>query len=98
MAQCHMAFHPEEDWSGDQLKKKFMKLANAKMPTGDPIMPPDVNKAKQICRLIIEKSEGMTGSEEEAFAPEDVLNDDELEEDEGNGNFLEEELQQLMQG
>ncbi len=54
-------------------------------------MPPDVNEAKRIRRLIIDKCEGVTGSEEEAFALEDVVNDDELEEDEGNGNFIEEE-------
>ncbi len=91
VAQCHMAFHPDEEQSVDQLKKKFTKLAKTKMCTGDPTMPPDVSEAKQIRRLIIEKSEGVTGTKEEAFALEDVVNNDKLEEDEGNGNFLEEE-------
>ncbi len=64
VAQRHMAYHPAEERSGDQLKKKFNKLAKMKMGTGDPVMPPDVREAKEIRRLIIEKSEGVTGSED----------------------------------
>ncbi len=35
-------------------------------------MPPDVREAKDIRRHIIEKTEGVTGSEDEAFAADDI--------------------------
>ena len=41
-------------------------------------------RSKEIHRLIIEKSEGMTGSEDEIFTAEEVYNDAESEEEEGN--------------
>ena len=62
VAQRHMAYHRDEERSGDQLKKKFNKLAKTKMGTGDPNMPAEVREAKEIRRLIIEKSEGVTGN------------------------------------
>jgi hypothetical protein len=71
VAQRHAAFHPDEERNGDQLKKKFNKLAKVKMGTGDPNVPPDVSEAKAIRKLIIEKTEGVTGSEEEPFALEE---------------------------
>ncbi len=45
-------------------------------------MPADVCEAKTIRGLIIEKSEGITGSEEEPFALDDVGNEE--EEDQGD--------------
>ncbi len=80
-----MRFHPDLERTGDQLKKKFNKLAKTKMGTGDPTMPPDVREAKEICGLIIEKSEGVTGSEDEPFALDDVPEDENEEEDTDNG-------------
>ena len=47
-------------------------------------MPPDVREAKEIHCLIVEKSEGVTGSEDEIFAAEEVYNKAESEEEEGN--------------
>jgi hypothetical protein len=86
VAQRHMAFHPDQERTGDQLKKKFNKLAKTKMGTGDPNMPADVREAKAIRKLIVEKSEGVTGSEDEPFAleedGEDYIAD---EEDDPNG-------------
>ena len=84
VVQRHMAYHPAEERSGDQLKKKFNKLAKMNMGTGDPVMSPDVREAKEICRLIIEKSEGVTGSEDEIFAAKDVCNKAKSEGEEGN--------------
>jgi hypothetical protein len=75
IAQRHMAFHTDEGRNRDQLKKKFNKLAKMKMGTGDPNMPANVREAKEIRRLIIEKTEGVTGSEEEAFAADDIEED-----------------------
>ena len=85
VAQCHMRFHPNLECTGDQLKKNFNKLAKTKMGTGDPSMPPDVCEAKEIRGLIIEKSEGVTGSEDEPSALDDVLEDENEDEDTDNG-------------
>lgn len=50
-------------------------------------MPPDVREAKDICRLIIEKSEGVTGSEEEIFAVDEVEEEElEFNKNEPNAN------------
>jgi hypothetical protein len=70
-----MQFHPDNERSGDQLEKKFNKLAKTQMGTGDPTMPADVREAKAVRRLIIEKSEGVTGSEDEPFALDDLEED-----------------------
>jgi hypothetical protein len=72
VAARHATYHPELDRTGDQLKKKFNKLARTMIPTGNPNIPPDVQEAKEIKDRIIEKTEGVTGSEEELFSPDDV--------------------------
>ncbi len=77
VASRHSAFHPELERTGDQLKKKFNKLARTQIPTGNPNIPPAVREAKEIKDLIVEKSEGVTGSEEEVFSPDDVDDEDE---------------------
>jgi hypothetical protein len=46
VAQHHMTFHPDQERTGDQLKKKFNKLSKTRMGTGDPTMPTDVCKAE----------------------------------------------------
>ena len=79
-----MNFHPDLERTGDQLKKKFNKLAKTKMGTGEPTMPADVREAKAICHLIIEKLEGVTGSEDEPFALDD-LDEDVVDEEPADG-------------
>ena len=64
------------------MKKNFNKLSKTKVPTGEPNIPFTIRKTKAIRLLIIEKTEGATGPEEEAFNAEDV---DEVEEEE-NGD------------
>ena len=54
------------------------------MGTGDPNMLAEVREAKQIRRLIIKKSEGVTGSEDEVFAVEEVDNVAELDNEDDN--------------
>jgi hypothetical protein len=44
------------------------------IPTGDPNIPPTVHE-KDIRELIVEKTEGATGSKEELFSPNDVVGD-----------------------
>ena len=89
VAQRHMQFHPDNERSGDQLKKKFNKLSKTQMGTGDPTMPADVCEAKAIRLLIIEKSEGVTGSEDEPFALDD-LDEDVIDEEPADGAAIEE--------
>ena len=45
------------------------------MGTGNPTMPEEVHVAKEIWRLIIKKSEGVTDSEDEPFALDDDIED-----------------------
>jgi len=45
------------------------------MGTRNPTMPEEVRIAKEIRRLIIEKSEGVTGSKDEPFALDDDIED-----------------------
>ena len=52
------------------------------MGTGDPNIPPDVSEAKAICKLIIEKTDGVMGSKEEPFAVEEDYVDGDEEGDE----------------
>jgi hypothetical protein len=70
-------------------QEKINKLARTMIPTGNPHIPPTIVEAKEIRELIIEKSEGVTSSEEELFppdgvAPVDVSDDVEVEEDDAN--------------
>ncbi len=55
VVQRHMLFHHDQERSGYQLKKKFTKLSNTKMGTGDSPMPDHVHETKEIQHLIIEK-------------------------------------------
>ena len=52
-------------------------------------MPADVREAKAVRRLIIEKSEGVTGSEDEPFALDD-LDEDVIDEEPADGAVIEE--------
>ena len=59
------------------------------IPTRNPNIPPILLEANEIRELIIEKSEGVMGSEEELFSPDyappvDVPDDVEVEEDDAN--------------
>ena len=67
VAASQAAFHPDLDRTGDQLKKEFNKLARTRVPNGNPNIPPMIRKVKEIRELIIDKSKGVTGSEEEIF-------------------------------
>ena len=59
------------------------------IPTGSPNSAPTILESKEIRELIIEKSEGVMGSEEELFSPNDIAlvdvpDDVEVEEDDAN--------------
>jgi hypothetical protein len=55
VAACHAAFHPDLDQTGDQLKKKFIKLMRTMVSMGNPNIPPVICAAKEIRDLIIER-------------------------------------------
>jgi hypothetical protein len=97
VAARHAAFNPDLDQTGDQLKQKFNKLVRTIVPTGNPNIPPAIREAKEIQELIIEKSKGVTCSEEEIFSPDDVEDNNnevgmEEQEEVDNGDIMEEGL------
>jgi hypothetical protein len=56
VAEVHLTWYPDLKRSVDSLKRKFKELHNNKIPTGDPLCPPVVRRAKHlrveiICRL-----------------------------------------------
>jgi hypothetical protein len=56
VAQCHKVFHPDEERSRDQLKKKFNKPTKTKREAGDSAMPANVARqgdSKAHCEEII---------------------------------------------
>lgn len=49
--------YPGKERTVDSLRRKFAKLARKQMPTGDPLMPPLVKRAKQIRYRMTERAE-----------------------------------------
>jgi hypothetical protein len=68
------------------MKKKYNRLAKTKIPTGDLNCPPAVREAKRITRLIVEKTDGRTGDEEDIFSPDDDDDDNEDNDKDDNDN------------
>ena len=85
VAACHATFHPDLGRTGDQLKK-INKLTRTMILTWNSHIPPTILEVKEIRELIIEKNEGVMGSEEEPddVALVDVPDDVEVEEDDAN--------------
>ena len=75
------------------IQRRFNELARTTEPTGDPNIPPVVQRAKGICDVIMEKADGTTGSP----GDDKQLGSDE-EEDEVIDNILppEDEGEQLV--
>lgn len=48
IAEQHRTFFPLTMRNGDSLRRKFNQLAGRKIPTGDPRIPPEVKKAKEL--------------------------------------------------
>ena len=55
--------------------KKINKLAKTRVPTGDTSIPEDVHEIKAIREIIIKKTDGVMGSEDEIFSPDDIEDD-----------------------
>ena len=76
----HSQYFPDRERTWEQLKKKFWNLANKRIPTGDPNMPWEVQEAKSIRLLIIERTDGARGSPSEEF---EFAREDDSEAEEG---------------
>lgn len=63
----HASRYPELTRTSEQLKRKFNELARRVSPTGDPTIPQDVREAKRVRALMIEKTEGGTGSVSDGY-------------------------------
>ncbi len=48
VAEVHLTLYPDLKRSVDSLKRKFKELHNNKIPTGDPLCPPAVCRAKRL--------------------------------------------------
>ncbi len=53
IAEVHLMQYPNLKRSVDSLKQKFKELHNKKNPTGDPLCPPAVRRAKRLRVAII---------------------------------------------
>ena len=60
----HQLRYPGAGRTVDSLKRKFSNLHRKKMPTGDPLMPADVRKAKHIRYKMTERSDLGDGNED----------------------------------
>ncbi len=61
----HASRYPTKDCTAKSLKRKFQELARAKIPTGDPNMPPHICKTKHIYYRIVQATDGSTGGLED---------------------------------
>jgi len=78
----HQKCYPQQQRSVDSLKRKFSSLHRKKMPTGDPLMPEDVRRAKNIRHEMTERANlgDAEDAEDEASSllPNEEDNDDNL--------------------
>ena len=71
VAELHLSRYPDQQRSVDSLKRKFKELHNKKVPTGDPLCPPAVRRAKRIRYLIIDKMDASDLNEYNSEVGED---------------------------
>ena len=71
VAELHLSRYPDRQRSVDSLKRKFKELHNNKVPTGDPLCPPAVRRAKRIRYLIIDKMDASDLNEYNSEVGED---------------------------
>jgi len=71
VAELHLSRYPDQKRNVDSLKRKFKELHNKKVPTGDPLCPPAVRRAKRIRYLIIDKMDASDLNEYNSDVGED---------------------------
>lgn len=81
VTKIHLDEFPDQDRDKESLRRKFSKLANAKVPTGDPNCPEEVRLAKRAMREIEDKMESTEEIEEEELGFNNTEEDIEEEED-----------------
>ncbi len=59
VAELHLLQYPDLIWTVDSLKRKFKELHNTKIPTGDPLCPPAVRRAKCLRIEIINRLDAL---------------------------------------
>lgn len=67
---AHTNEFPEENRTVDSLKRKFASLHRRKIPTGDPLCPDDVRRAKRIRYAMTERADVGDGAEATQIAEE----------------------------
>jgi hypothetical protein len=90
VAGTHIARFPEYNRNVLSLRRKFNDLCNEKIPTGDPVCPPEVRRAKHLRRQIDQEMDAArmahpTASHQGLYAPVTAIpvnynNDDPLAE------------------
>lgn len=82
----HMKLFSDFNRTVDSLKRKFSMLHRKKMPTGDPLMPDDVRRAKHLRYLMTERAD-LGVAEETADVVETIMaQSDRTDEDEIGGD------------
>ena len=71
VAELHLSRYPDRQRSVDSLKRKFKELHNKIVPTGNPLCPPAVRRAKRIRYLIIDKMDASDLNEYNSEVGED---------------------------
>ena len=91
IAELHSSRYPDLKRTVDSLKRKFKELHSKKVPTGDPVCPPAVRRAKQLRHIIIDKMDASDlnepSSEEDKY----------LGEGEGEENNSDDEVSRSIQ-
>ena len=64
VAEIHLSRYPDQQRGIDSLKRKFKELHNKKVPTGDPLCPPAIRRAKRLKYSIIDKMDASDLNEE----------------------------------
>ncbi len=77
IAEKHSETFPEQNRTGDTLKRKFCKICLRTPPTGNPNCPAYVKRAKDIRDMIVGKTDGSTGGSD---LDDDVIENEEDEE------------------
>ena len=73
----HSDAWPKEGRTTESLRRKFYKLKNDKIPTGNPACPPEVRRAKHVYKRMTEKTEMSSGSDLEVNLEQEESEDKE---------------------
>ena len=104
IAELHSSRYPDLKRTVDSLKRKFKELHSKKVPTGDPVCPPAVRRAKQLRQMIIEKMDASDlnepSSEEDEYLGEGPGEEEkeDISDDESSRNLEDDEAASDVNG